>query len=366
MYTLSRRYSMYVGTYTHGKSKGIYIFDFDAISGKLELKGVSSELENPSYLCVSKNSKYLYAVMEVGEFQGEAGGAVGAYSIDSRTGLLKLINIQPTKGKDPCHLSTDSTGKYLFAANYSEGTFSVYPIGRDGQIDTISFIIRHMGSGPNKARQEEPHVHYVALTPDEKYLCAVDLGIDKINIYSFTLKDGCPAIEENLPVTVKPGSGPRHMVFHPNSGFAYLLTELSSEVIAFEYNCHIGAFNQIQCITTLPAGLKGTNYCAAIHISPCGKFLYSSNRGHDSIALFRIIQASGRLEPVSHIPTRGSFPRDFAIDPTGRFLFAANQDSDTIIPFAIMPDSGLLEQTGDIMEIPDPVCIKVIGPASEK
>ena len=361
MFTLSSRYSMYVGTYTHGKSKGIYIFDFDAISGKLELKGISSELENPAYLCVSKNNKYLYAVMEVREFQGEASGAVGAYSIDSKTGLLKLINIQSTKGKDPCHLCIDGTGKYLFAANYNEGTFSVYPLGNEGQIGTISSIFRHKGSGPVKPRQEEPHVHYVTLTPDEKYLCAVDLGIDRINIYSFTPGNGCPLIKEARPVTVKPGSGPRHMDFSPNNKFTYLLTELSSEVVVFEYNCHGAAFNQIQCISTLPSGFEGSNYCAAIHISPCGNYLYASNRGHDSIAIFRIISASGKLEPVSHIPTRGIFPRDFAIDPTGRFLFAANQDSDTIIPFAIMPDSGLLEQTGNVIEIPNPVCIKIIG-----
>lgn len=356
MDTSASRYCAYVGTYTNNKSKGIYTFNFDSATGRLELIGTASELINPSYICISQNSRFLYAVMEVEEFDGRKGGAVGAYLIDKKTGKLDFINMQPTNGKSPCQLCTDKTGKYLFTANYNEGTITEYNLGNRGEIETLLSVFRHYGSGPNKSRQEEPHVHYVSLTPDEKYLCAVDLGIDKINVYSFNQKNGLLTHEENLSVDVTPGSGPRHMTFSQDGRFAYLLTELSSEVIMLDMQPGNGTINKIQCISTLPYDFKGENYCAAIYLS--GDYLYASNRGHDSIAIFKVTRSTGALEPVSIIHTCGEFPRDFAIDPTGRFLFAANQYSGTIVMFAIMPETGKLEQTGDIIEIPDPACIK--------
>ena len=358
MDSLENRYYAYIGTYTHGKSKGIYVFHFNTITGKLELAGTSSELENPSYLCISKDNRFLYAVMETEVYQGKSGGAVAAYSINKQTGMLGLLNIRPTKGKDPCHLSTDSHNRFLFAANYSDGTLTVFPLEKDGHIGSMSAIIRHKGSGQDKVRQEEPHMHYAALTPDEKYLCAVDLGLDKINVYDFSPNYGCPSTAEKLSVNIKPGSGPRHMEFSPNGNFAYLLTELSSEVVVFKYDSTGGGFDHIQTVSTLAADLEASSFCAAIHISPGGEYLYASNRGQDSLALFKTDQDSGMLELISHISTRGKTPRDFAIDPSGRFLLAANQDSDTLVTYAIRPESGKLELSGNTLEIPSPVCIK--------
>jgi 6-phosphogluconolactonase len=405
MITSKSRYFAYVGTYTHGDSEGIYVFTFDALTGLLEPVGVSKKLENPSYLALDKDNKYLYTVMETDKFNGEKGGAVGSFSIDKMTGNLKFLNCHPTKGRAPCHISIDKENKYLFAANYSEGTVALFPINSDGSISPVSDVIYHEGCGPNKERQEKPHAHYVSLTPEEEYLCAVDLGIDKVMVYRFDKEKGKLTPLKNLSPKIKPGSGPRHMVFHPNGNFAYVINELSSDIVVFKYNSpgsslhcsppaslygnnnnhnsYSGNYNQksshdsdygigydsshdypncifeeIQYISTLPDEYKNINYCSAIHMDRNGKYLYASNRGHDSIAIFKADEISGKLQPIAHTPTGGNFPRDFAIDPTGNFLFAANQNSDTIVPFKILPESGKLEQIGHIINVPAPVCIK--------
>ena len=353
------KYIAYIGTYTSGKGEGIYIFELDAATGKLTQTGVS-KLENPSYLTVDSRCRYLYAVVESDEFEGKNGGAVCAFSINSKTGGLELLNCQPTKGVAPCHICTDSSGKYLFAANYGEGTITAFPIATDGSIEPHSSIIQHQGSGPNPDRQEKPHAHYVTLTPDEKHLCAVDLGIDRIMVYGFDMQNGCLIPDESLYVTLKPGSGPRHMEFHPNGKFAYLINELDSEIVVLGYSPSDSTFHKLQCISALPEGYTGISYGAAVHISPDGNFLYVSNRGHDSIGVFRVEKATGSLELVSHFPTHGKFPRDFALDPTGKFLFVANQNSDTIVQFEINCETGELERVGDIIEVPIPVCVKFV------
>lgn len=366
------KYIAYVGTYTYGESEGIYIFSLDTSTGRFEPIGVSKKLENPSYLAISKDSKYLYTVMETDEFNGEKGGAVGSFLINRETGKLEFLNCQPTRGRAPCHISNDRENKYLFAANYREGTVSVFPINPDGSISPASDIIYHEGCGPNKERQEKPHVHYVTLTPEEKYLCAVDLGIDKVIIYELDKEKVRLIPVKELSPKIKPGSGPRHMTFHPDGRFAYVINELSSDIAVFKYHSPCSSskydfshnssrnyiFEEIQYISTLPEEYKDINYCAAIHVSSDGKYLYASNRGHDSIAIFKIDNCSGKLELISHTPTGGKFPRDFAIDPTGNFLFAANQNSDSIVSFKILPESGKLEQLDYITNVPAPVCIK--------
>ncbi|NJD04847.1 MAG: lactonase family protein [Ruminiclostridium sp.] len=357
MDTVDNKYYAYVGTYTGGESKGIYIFRFNTLTGKLEFIDTSSELENPSYLCISKDSSFLYAVMETQVYNGESGGAAAAYCIDKETGKLRLLNIRPTKGKDPCHLTTDSHNRFLFVSNYSEGTLTVFPLEKDGHIGSISSIISHKGSGQDKVRREESHMHYAALTPDERYLCAVDLGLDKVSVYDFSTQNGCSAASEKLSINIKPGSGPRHMEFSPNGNFAYLLTELSSEVVVLKYSKD-GRFDQIQTVSTLPSNYKGTNDCAAIHISPGGEFLYASNRGHDSLTLFKTDQNTGMLKMLSHISTQGKTPRDFIIDPSGKFLLAANQHSHTLVTYEISPESGQPELSCNTIGIPNPVCIK--------
>jgi 6-phosphogluconolactonase len=353
------KYFVYVGTYTHGQSEGIYIFTFDALTGVLEPIGVSSKLENPSYLALSKNNKYLYTTAEVNELDGKKGGAVAAFSINNVTGNLEFLNYEYTKGKAPCHISVDKENKYLFAANYGDGTCSFFPLDPDGAILPIQNIIHHKGSGPNKERQEKPHVHYVTLTPEEKYLCAVDLGIDKVVVYEFDRKKVALTPLEHFSPKIKPGSGPRHMVFHLNGRFAYVINELSSDIVAFKYD-NTCLFEEIQYIKTLPDDFKCVNYCSAIHVDNEGKYLYASNRGHNSIAVFKIDKLSGKLQAIGYTSTKGKYPRDFAIDPMGNYLIVANQNSDSIIVFRISPETGELEETNKILNIPSPVCIKFL------
>jgi 6-phosphogluconolactonase len=340
-----RKYTAYIGTYTGSGSEGIYIFSLDTANGILEPAGVLAGLENPSYLAVDSNCRYLYAALETDEFKGEQGGAVGAFSIDRQTGGLRLINCRSTKGKAPCHLSTDIANRYLFAANYSEGTITVFRILPDGSAGPITCIVKHQGTGPDAGRQEMPHVHYVTLTPDEKYLCAVDLGIDKMMVYDFDHASGRLTPAESLSTSLRPGSGPRHMEFHPDGKYAYIVDELDSNIVVLRYLPEEYRFEKVQHISALPGSYSGTNYPAAIHLSPDGNYLYASNRGYDSIAVFGVDKASGSLEPVSHMSTHGEFPRDFAIDPTGRYLFAANQKSDTIVSLLLFLKQADLSST---------------------
>ncbi|NLC67520.1 MAG: lactonase family protein [Clostridiaceae bacterium] len=369
------RYMVYVGTYTYGESKGIYIFSLDTSTGKLEPLGTSRKIENPSYLAVSSDNRYLYTVMETDEFNGEKGGAVGSFLVDQKSGLLEFMNCQPAGGRAPCHLCCDRKNMYLYSANYREGTVSMFPLERDGSILPASDVARHEGCGPNKERQESAHAHFVTLTPGEKYLCAVDLGIDRVMVYEPDREQGRLIHLKELSPGVRPGSGPRHMVYHPGGSYAYVVNELSSDIAVFKYNPAQGdknatqgdrnpgqankvLFEEIRYISTLPAGFKGENYCAAIHVSPDGKFLYASNRGHDSIAILNTGDCPENPGLVSITSTRGRFPRDFAIDPTGNFLFAANQHSDSIACFKILPGEGMLEFTGQIVNVPAPVCVK--------
>lgn len=348
---------VFIGTYTSGYSKGIYSYEMDYESGVLCPINTPSEVENPSYLAFSKDKNYLYAVVENSEYKGEYGGAVAAFSIASGTRELKFINYQSTKGKHPCHLCVDSDNKYLFAANYSEGSFSVFPISEDGGLKPCLHSIKHQGSGPNKQRQESPHVHFVTLTPEENRLCVIDLGIDSIVVYDFDRYTGTVCYNKELTVSLKPGSGPRHLVFHPNGRFVYVVTELSCEVTVFKYSKE--GFEALQYVSTLPQGyIDNNNTCAAIQLSPDGKFLYASNRGHDSIAVFKIDHNSGKLELVEITSTVGMNPRDFAIDPTGHYLYAANQDSDNITTFIINNETGKISSTGNSIEVSKPVCIK--------
>lgn len=343
----------YVGTYTGGESKGIHRFIMDAKTGEISAAELKAELGNPTYLAIDKNNKYLYSVGKI----NEEGGAA-AYSIDNFSGNLELINYRVSKGSSPCHISLNSKDTYVFTANYHRGTAEVYPIREDGGIGSVSSAAAHEGSGPNKERQEKPHVHFAALTPNEKYLCTIDLGIDKMVVYS--VNNGILERCEELSVSFNPGCGPRHMIFHPNGKYAYIMTELSSEVIVLEYSSINNNFKIIQYISTLPENYKGENLGSAIYVSQDGSYLYASNRGHDSIAVFKIDNSTGRLEFVSHTSTEGQHPRDFAIDPTGNFILVANKDSNNIVPFKIDKATGKLERTGNIIAVPNPVCIKFL------
>ena len=348
------RYLVYIGTYASEENQGIYIYNLDITSGKLEKIAGVKGIENPSYLAIDKQLRYLYAVSETESFQGKNGGSVSAFIIDAKTGELKFLNSKPTKGKAPCYLCMDNSNEHIFVANYTEGTFTGYPINLDGSIGDISNIITHEGFGPNKERQEKPHVHYVAFTPEEKYLCSVDLGLDSVDFYSLNKEKS--TLSEAMSIKVKPGSGPRHIEFSPNGKYAYVINELSSDIVVVKYP----SLQIVQTISTLPEEFVGENISAAIHMSTNGDFLYASNRGHNSIAVFRIDRGSGMLELVANCNTKGKNPRDFATDPTGHYLIVANQDSDTITTFEINQQTGELKCIGESVNIKAPVCIKII------
>jgi 6-phosphogluconolactonase len=350
---MMKKYTAYIGTYTTGESKGIYKLTLDSTSGDIEDVKLVAELDNPTYLAIDKTSKYLYSTIK----KGDEGG-VAAFSIHPSTGNLTMINHQLSSGSAPCHVNLDDNNKYLFSANYHKGLLEAFPLREDGGIETVCSSILQTGSGPNKDRQEKAHTHYVTLTPDQKYLCATDLGTDELVVS--ILENGNLIKVHELSLHLKPGSGPRHIAFHPNKKHAYILTELSSEVIALEYSETDSKFKILQYIDALPKDFTGESIGSAIHISPDGKYLYTSNRGHDSIAIFKI-SPSGILELISHMPTGGNHPRDFEITPDGNFILAANMNSNNILCFSVDKSSGLLSKQGSEVTIPNPVCIKFLN-----
>ena len=351
MNTQNYKQKAYVGTYTKGESKGIYSFTLDSTSGKIEQIKLAYKLENPTYLAIDKNNTHLYSVIKE-----EISGGVAAFSIDQTTDNLKLLNYEITEGTSSCHVILDKKNNYLFSSDYHSGTIEVYPINKDGSLSPACSKIIHEGAGPNSERQTMPHVHSSILTPDEKYLFVMDLGTDKLVVYTFD--DGI--LSKSSELALKPGSGPRHMAFHPNGSFAYILTELSSEVLVLGYSEADCSLKELQYISLLPAGYKGENLGSAIHMSPSGDYLYASNRGHNSIAVFSVDKSSGLLKLVSHTSTFGDHPRDFSIDPTGRFLIVANLYTNNLVTFSINATTGNLTPTNFEVSLPSPVCIKFL------
>ena len=351
---------VYVGTYTNGNnSKGIYVYRINSDSGALEFVSTTERIENPSFLDIDSQRKYLYSVNEVGEFSGQASGAVTAFSINSKTGELTYLNQQASRGEGPCHLSVDKTSQYVLVANYGGGSVSMLPIQQDGQIGEATDFVQHQGSSIDPNRQQEPHAHSIMIDPHNKYAFAADLGLDKILIYQLDLAAG-KLIPNDRPWTlITPGAGPRHFAFTPNGEYAYLINELDSTITAFTYDTSEGNLDQIQTVPTLPSDFENISHCADIHVSPSGKFVYGSNRGHDSLVIFKI-EDTGHLSYVDHQSTLGQNPRNFAIDHTGTFLLAANQSTNNIITFKIDQRTGKLTSTGNIVEVPMPVCIKMI------
>jgi 6-phosphogluconolactonase len=345
-------YLMYVGTYTSGKSKGIYAYKFDSTTGQAAPLGLAAETANPSFLAIHQNRKYLYAV---GESQG---GVVKAYSIDAATGKLKLLNSVSSQGAGPCHINVDKTGRNLLVANYGSGSAAVFPINDDGSLKPASSTVQHKGSSVSP-RQSGPHAHSVNMSPDNRFAVVADLGLDEVKVYKFDAMAG--KIEPNQPpaAKVKAGGGPRHFTFHPKGKRAYVINEMSLEITAFKWNAKKGLLTETQMISTLPPGFSGprTGFSTAeILAHPSGKFVYGSNRGHNTIAVFRV--KSDKLQWVENVSTQGRTPRNFAIDPTGQFLLAENQGSDSIVVFKIDRKSGKLTATGTTMDVGAPVCIR--------
>jgi 6-phosphogluconolactonase len=351
---------LYVGTYTDKGAKGIYIYCLDQATGGLKAAGLVTGVRNPSFLAIGPQQRCLYAVQETAEFEGQPGGGVSAFAIDRATGALTRLNSQRSHGVAPCHLTVDRTGQYVLVANYGSGSVSVLPIVPDGALGEATDVVQHHGSSVDPARQEGPHAHSVTLGPDNRYAFVADLGLDRVMSYRLDLAQG--KLEPNDPpwVEVHAGAGPRHMAFHPSYRHAYVIHELDSTLSVFAYDRARGALKEVQNVSTLPGDFNGQSYCADVHVEPAGRFVYGSNRGHDSIALFAIDAQTGQVTPAGHQSTQGQTPRNFAIDPSGRWLLAANQDSDTVVVFRIDAQTGQLAPTGHVTRVPAPVCLKLL------
>ncbi|MDA1297841.1 MAG: lactonase family protein [Chloroflexi bacterium] len=353
---------MFVGTYTRGGgSKGIYVFRMDGESGAMTQVHVEEGISNPSFLAVHPSQKYLYAVNEVAESSGVPGGALTAYAIDASSGKLERINQQSTGGAGPCHVAIDATGKYAVVANYSGGSVCMLPISEDGSLKPSSHFVQHYGGTKvNPRRQEKAHAHSANLSPDNRFAIINDLGLDQLRVYEMDLGAGKLIFKESSSVKTVPGAGPRHFDFHPNGRFAYVINELGCTVAAYRYNAATAAMTMTNALSTLPKGYKGENTTADIHVSPNGRFVYGSNRGHNTLAIFRINQSDGSIEFVGDQSTGGKTPRNFAIHPDGKYLYAANQDSDSIIQFEVNQSTGELMPVGREIRCPMPVCLKLM------
>ena len=347
--------TVYVGTYTDGTSRGIYRLTFDPAGGTMTEPVLAVETKNPSFLALHPNGRFLYAVGEISSFQGARTGVVSAFAIDPKTGDLALLNQQSSEGGGPCHLAVDKTGRDVLVANYGGGTVAVLPIEADGRLKPASSVQAHQGSGPNKGRQEKPHAHGIYLDAAERFALSPDLGADRVFVYRFDAAKGM--LEAHGSGTLEPGSGPRHLAFHPTGKYLYVINELLSTVSVFSYDAEKGALTPIQTVSALPAGFSGTSWTAEVAVSPDGRFVYGSNRGDDTLAVFRVDAATGRLTAAGHAPVGGKTPRHFAIDPTGRFILAGHQGSGTIAVLRLDPKTGIPSPVGSPVKVDKPVCL---------
>ena len=351
---MNHDFHLLVGTYTSGKSEGIYVYKFNALTGEFTAESIAKNVKNPSFLAVSPNEKFVYSAGEI-----DKNGAVYAFSFDKKLGNLTQLSTQSSNGNYPCHVAIDKTGKWVIAGNYGAGSLTVLPVETNGGLGKPMQTIQHEGKGKNPDRQESPHVHSINIAPNNVDVFVADLGIDKLVSYSLDAKTGILS-KGNPPFTkLEDGTGPRHFIMHPNGKFAYVIQELSSQITTFNYKK--GSLTAIQSISTLPADYKGANSCADIHISSDGKFLYGSNRIHDSIVIYSIDPRTGKLTYITNESTKGKKPRNFMIDPTGNYVLVANQETDNIVIFKRDAKKGTLTPTGQEISVPNPVCLKMIS-----
>ena len=348
---------VYIGTYTGNghPSRGIHHCSLDPASGRLSEPTLAAPARDPSFLELHPNGPFLYAA-ERGDRTGE--DVVSAFSIDPNAGQLTRLNQQPTGGHGACHVSVDGAGKHVLVANYSSGSASVIPILPDGSLGGPTGFVQHEGTGPHPSRQEGPHAHSINVSPDDRFAFVADLGIDRIMIYRLDAATGTLRPNDPPFAALAPGAGPRHFAFHPDGRFAYVINELDGTITGFAYNTTTGALTPIETVSTLPKGFQGQNLCAEIRVHPAGGFLYGSNRGHDSIAMYRIDTATGRLSPIGHLTSDVVEPRNFNIDPTGTCCLVANQNDDSVVVFRIDPRAGTLAPTGHRIAVNRPVCIR--------
>jgi len=366
---------VYIGTYTEsirfgtgkileGKGEGIYVYRMDQTSGSLERVSTTTGITNPSYLAFDSAGRFLYAVNELKTYENKPTGTISEFAVDPKTGKLEFLNKRMTHGTDPCHVLVDKKREYVFVANFMSGSVCVLPVLEDGSLGDASDFIQHQGSSIDPVRQQGAHAHAVTLDEAGRFAFVPDLGLDKVMAYRFDAKRGMLEPNEVPWVKMKPGAGPRHVAFHRSGRFAFLINELDSTLASLSYDGRRGAFKVLQVVPTIPEGYQGESTCSDVQVSPGGAFVYGSNRGHDSIVIYRINQRTGRLTFVGHQSTLGKTPRSFGVDPSGRFLLAANQDSDTVVTFQIEPKTGELLPTGHATHVPTPVCVKFLPVSS--
>jgi 6-phosphogluconolactonase len=353
---------VFVGTYTRGRNagKGIYQLELDPATGQLSHLAVAAEVANPSFLAIHPNQHFLYAVSEVAAADGKPGGAVSGFALDPKTGNLTPLNSSSTGGAGPCHLTVDRTGKDVLAANYGGGSVCVLPLSADGKLGPATTFIQFHGSSVNPERQKEPHAHSVNLDAANRFAVVADLGTDKVMVYRFDPEKGTLTPNDPPAYNGTPGAGPRHFAFHPDGKHAYVISELASTITALDYDAGQGVLTALKSMSTLPEGWKGNSTTAEVQVHPSGKFVYGSNRGHNSIAVFTVDAKTGELTPAGHASQGIKTPRNFGIDPTGKYLIAANQDGNSLVVFRIDPATGALTPTGSTVEVPMPVCVKMI------
>ena len=348
---------IYIGTYTGpGKGQGIYLTHLDLASGALAQPELVAETPSPTFLALHPSHKFLFAVNEVGQFNGKSAGAVTGFSIEAGTGKLAAINQQPSGGPGPCHLSFDPAGKHVLAGNYVGGSFEVIPVAEDGKMAEPSCVIQDDLSDP----KHHPHAHFIRFDPAGKFVLADDLGLDKIFVFRFDPDKGALAPNDPPAVGTAKGAGPRHLAFHPNGKWVYNINELNSTLTTFAYDADRGTLSELQTLSTLPSDFHGKNSCAEVQVHPSGRFVYGSNRGNDSIAIFKVDPETGKLTALGHTSVGGKTPRNFALDPSGTWLLAANQDSGNVVVFKIDPETGELKPNGQTIAVGAPVCLTFV------
>jgi len=361
---------VYVGTYTHweelpnhrsppgGASRGIYVFRFDRDSGRLTALGLAAETRNPTYVTFSPSGRFLYAANEIYQFQGKPSGAVSAYAVDPESGRLTFLNQVSAGGAGTCYVRSDHAGRNLLAANFGGGSVAVLPIDAAGGLRPASAFIQDAGSGPNP-RQAGPHAHSFNISPDDRYAFEAEFGTDRLMVYGFDAAAGTLRPADPPFVSLAPGSAPRHFTFRPDGRTAYCLGEIDSTIAVLGYDAARGRFRPLQTVSTLPAGFQGKNTAAEVLADPSGRFLYASNRGLNTIAVFAI-GADGRLQAVAQVPSGGRTPRGFCLDPEGRWLLAANQDTNNVAVFSLDPATGIPAPTGQSLEVRSAVCVQFL------
>lgn len=365
---MSTEFLTYIGTYTARESslgynsEGIYVYRLNIETGELTHQSTVPGVKNPSFLALSPSKKYLYAVSELAEINGEKSGGITAFARNEETGELTYLNEQISGGAAPCHLMVDATESFVLAANYTGGSVCVVPIQGDGSLGERCEFIQHEGpSMVNPQRQEKAHAHSINLDSSNSFAYVPDLGMDKVVIYDFDANTGALTPNAQPFIASAPGAGPRHFDFHPNGKFAYAINELGNTITAYNFDSQSGSLSEIHSVPTLPADFDGQNTTADIHVHQSGKFAYGSNRGHHSIAVYAVDEATGKLTPQGHVSTQGETPRNFGIDPTGTILLAANQDTSNIATYFIDQGNGALTPTGVVVDVPTPVCIKMVA-----